>query len=116
MENACTLWTELHPSGRRASGESHVFLQFRRSNLLVRLPGPRPGDELDEVVLRETDALGLGLRADDFEDGVVVCRDDAPDEMLGWRCHAVRVIGLADDGTTTELGGARAAAGWLDHN
>jgi len=69
--------------------------------------------ELDEVVLSDTDALGFGLRADDFEAGVAVCRDDSLDGVLGWRCHAVTVTGVAEDGSTTQLYSRRTAATWL---
>ncbi|MDA1147650.1 MAG: hypothetical protein O3A76_13615 [Chloroflexi bacterium] len=114
MENACQLWIELHPEGGRRHDESHLYLQFRRSNLLARLSGPGlSDDELDEVVLRDTDALGLGLRAEDFAEGVAVCRDDAAGEMLGWRCRTVRMVGLTEDGRTAELSDRRAVVDWL---
>lgn len=115
MANACALWTELNPAGGLSRQDSHVYLQFRESNLLVRLAGPssREDADLDEVVLRQTDALGLGLEAADFARGVAICRDDSPEGLLGWRCRSVRVMGLDDDGEATELRGPAVAAEWL---
>ena len=115
MNDTCELWTAFHPGGGVTHEQPHVFLQFRRSNLLVGLKGhAAPQDpEAEELVLSDTDALGLGLRADDFEDGVAVCRDDSPDGVLGWRCYPVTVTGLAEDGTTTQLYSRRTAASWL---
>lgn len=116
MHDACELWTGFHPGGGLSHEQPHLFLQFRHSNLLVGLKGHAATDQnsdLEEVVLRDTDALGLGLRADDFEDGVAVCRDDSPDGVLGWRCHPVTVTGVAQDGSTTQLYSRRTAATWL---
>lgn len=114
MNDTCELWTGFHPGGGLSHEQPHVFLQFRHSNLLVGLKGAVPSDsDTEEVVLRDTDALGLGLRAHDFQDGVAICRDDSPDGVLGWRCHPVTVVGVTEDGTTTQLYSRRTAANWL---
>ena len=103
MDRLCELWAELHPQGGRGHEDSHVYLQFRRSNLLVRLNGAdSDGDgRLDQVILRDTDALGLGLQDEDFAEGVAICRDDSADGALGWHCDPVRLVVLAADGTPT---------------
>jgi hypothetical protein len=118
MNEVCQLWTPFHPGGGVTHEEPHVFLQFRGSNLLVALKGHTTDRDsgTDEVILAETDALGLGLTADDFVGGVAVCRDDAPDGVLGWRCDSVTVIGLNEDGDTTPIYSRRAAARWLGEN
>jgi hypothetical protein len=115
MNDTCELWTAFHPGGGVTHEPPHIFLQFRHSNLLVGLKGNGSMQDSDtaEVVLSDTDALGLGLRADDFEDGVAVCRDDSTDGVLGWRCHPVAIRGLAQDGSTTQIHSRRTAATWL---
>lgn len=95
----------------------HVYLAFRRTGLLVELldiPVPAPEEEQAAVTLalRDVDALGLGLRADDFADGVAVCHDGAV-AGAGWRCEPVVLAGVDATGRVDLLLDEADAARWL---
>ncbi len=100
-----------------APAPEHVYLAFRRTGLLVELvdvPARAPDVERDTVTLslRDVDALGLGLRADDFADGVAVCHD-GPSQDAGWMCEPVLIAGVDGRGEVSLILDETDAARWL---
>ena len=98
MEDRCRLYVSLG-SGRRHRGEvrPNTFLRFIRTGLLVGLPdepsGQLVGDgSLKQFPMRRVDAEGLGLIADDFAEGVAICREDPATAGLGWQCERVQLL------------------------
>lgn len=97
----------------------HLYLTCRHTGLMVEvLDLPIEGDALPAAMpLRRVDAEGLGLNADDFIEGVVVCHDphdgrsDIPHS--GWACANVILIGVDDERPPVLLADAPAAATWL---
>lgn len=94
----CQLWVNLESAGpRQHEREPTAFLQFPSTGFLVGLPD-EPGTIINgdtrRFVMREADAIGLGLGPQDFARGVALCREDPAD---GWRCEPIDlVIGDAD--------------------
>jgi hypothetical protein len=92
MEITCPRWVTLASAGprRHANTAPGAYLNFVGTGLLVGLPD-EPGMLIDpdlarpQVFLREADALGLGLQADDLAAGVAFCVD-APSSPVGWTC------------------------------
>ena len=109
----CGLWATL-PTRRRSQGsmaaddEAGVFLHFRGSGLLVALPDEpaaiaEAGGRQREFPILETDALGLGLRPEDLAEGVAICRGGSDNELAGWRCQPVLLVGVDGEGARHPL-------------
>lgn len=96
--DTCRLWVSLG-SGRRHRSEPHpsTFLRFIRTGMLVGLPDEPGGQLLGDGPLRQfpmrrVDAEGLGLTADDFAEGVAICREDPDAGGVGWLCERVQLL------------------------
>ena len=125
--DACPLWVTLHrhephPSRRvlYAGEEPSLFLHFHRTGLMVGLNGEESEALEGEAGARtfellDTDALGLGLQAEDFAEGVSLCGGEAghDGELFGWHCEAVTVLGADGTGTRLPLTEPTAIAAWL---
>lgn len=96
--DTCRLWVSLG-SGRRHRAEPQptTFLQFIRTGMLVGLPD-EPGGQLfgdgplKQFPMRRVDAEGLGLTAEDFAEGVAICREDPGSGGVGWQCERVQLL------------------------
>ncbi len=107
MPDECHLWTNLSSAGPRA--HSHVepiaYLHFPSTGLVVGLPD-EPGLLIDsgrpgQITLREADAAGLGLTADDTALGVAYCSSVVGE--VGWSCDAVDLVVRDADGELRSL-------------
>lgn len=103
MPDTCKLWVNLASAGprRHSHAEPTAYLHFVQTGFLVGLPD-EPGVLLDprapsRFVMREADAMGLGLGPDDVSAGVALCHsEDAPG---GWRCETLDfAVGDPEDG------------------
>jgi hypothetical protein len=103
--------------------EDHVTVRFVRTGLLVEVLD-LPGEGIDRedggpvsFALARADALGLGLDAEDFADGVALCHDATSHathvEASAWHCTPVLVIGVDEAGGALPIFGAEDAERWL---